>query len=209
MWISWPWLLAGLLVICLGSFTWGMRKFFSQPAGVTAGMKIIQIFGALAALVNFAAYFAAGDIAPERAAGAALCYLLALALFWSAIRSGARASFSAAFSPDEPISLVDHGAYRLVRHPFYSSYLLTWFAGPLATLRWWLLPPLVAMLVIYARAAAAEERKFACSPLAQAYAAYRSRTGTFLPNPVKMLLARNSRRDLAKEHAAGLAQYRA
>jgi len=56
--------------------------------------------------------------------------------------------------------------------------------------RLWLLPTLAVMLVIYVRAASDGEQKFSRSPLASAYERYRSHTGLFFPNPVKLLLVR-------------------
>jgi hypothetical protein len=52
---GWPLLSAALLLSCLVSFNWGMRKFFSQPAGDNAGMKLIRIFGSAFALLHLAA----------------------------------------------------------------------------------------------------------------------------------------------------------
>ncbi len=85
---------------------------------------------------------------------------------------------------------MEHGPYRFVRHPFYCSYLLAWAAGFVATAQTWLLPTVAVMLVIYVRAAKLEEEKFTRSPLAGTYERYRSRTGLFLPNPVKLLAPR-------------------
>jgi len=62
---------------------------------------------------------------------------------------------------------------------------------------------LAVMLVIYVWAAVVEEAKFARSPLASAYERYRSHTGLFFPNPVK-LLARRPRSRKGTD-AAGLA----
>ena len=119
-------------------------------------------------------------------------YVCALALFWWAIRTNSPRPLSASFSPDTPQHLVERGPYRLIRHPLYSSYLLTWTAGVVATGRLWLLPSLAVMLVIYFRAAREEEQKFVRSPLGGSYQQYQSRTGQFLPNPLKLLKDRRS-----------------
>ena len=54
-------------------------------------------------------------------------------------------------------------------------------AGVVATREPWLLVTFVAMGVIYYVAARKEESKFMSGPLAADYAAYRSRTGMFVP----------------------------
>ena len=65
-------------------------------------------------------------------------------------------------------------------------------AGFAATARLWLIPTLAVMLMIYLRAAMLEERKFSRSALAEEYNSYRSYTAWFVPNPMKLLLARRS-----------------
>jgi protein-S-isoprenylcysteine O-methyltransferase Ste14 len=182
----------GLLLGCLGSYGWGMRRFFSQPVGDTAGMTVIRICGAVFAILHAGALVLTPEIAAGQILMAISLYLLALGLFWWAIRTNSPCPLSAAFSPDAPQHLVDQGPYRFIRHPFYCSYLLTWTAGVVATRSLWLLPTLVVMLVIYIRAAQIEEDKFMRSPLAALYRGYRSRTGLFLPNPFKLLVARRA-----------------
>jgi protein-S-isoprenylcysteine O-methyltransferase Ste14 len=181
----------GLLLGCLGSYGWGMRRFFSQPAGDTAGMAAIRICGLVFAVLHAGALVLTPHIAAGQILAAISLYLLALGLFWWAIRTNS-CPLSAAFSPDAPQHLVDQGPYRFIRHPFYCSYLLTWTAGVVATRSLWLLPTLAVMLVIYIRAARMEEDKFMRSPLAGPYRRYRSRTGLFLPNPFKLLVARRA-----------------
>lgn len=185
-------LLLGLLLICLASFTWGMRKFFLRPAGMTPGMKVVNVLGASCAVLHVVAILTTGSIDLNRTLGGAAIYLSALALFWWAIRTNAKAPLSAIFSPDHPAHLVDSGPYRFIRHPLYCSYLLVWLAGCVATARLWLLLPLVVMLALYVVAARAEENKFRASPFAAAYQRYRDRTGQLVPNPVKMLVRRST-----------------
>ncbi len=190
----WQWLLATLLLLCFGSFGWGMRRFFRQPAGSTAGMKLISTCGIVFSVLHLVAVLWPGSVAGLRAPFAALLYLCALALFWWALASNRRNPLSAAFSPDAPAHLVEEGPYRLVRHPFYSSYLLTWIAGVVATANLWLLPTAVIMFFIYFRAAKFEEGKFSTTALAPEYRAFRESTGLFVPNPLKMLHGRRERR---------------
>ena len=123
---------------------------------------------------------------------AALLYLWSLGLFWWAIQTNSTARLSAAFSDDLPAHLVEDGPYRFIRHPFYSSYVLAWSAGTVATARWWLLLTVAVMVIIYWKAAAIEEEKFSRSALAEEYQKYRERTAWLLPNPMKLLLARRS-----------------
>ena len=189
---GWQWLTAMLLASCLSSFAWGMRRFFVQPTGSTSGMKIISACGILFGALHFVAIFLRDSVTAERAYLAALLYIWSLGLFWWAIQANSAARLSAAFSDDLPVHLVESGPYRFIRHPFYCSYVLAWLAGAIATARWWLIPTVVVMAVIYWNAASSEEEKFSRSPLAAEYESYRSRTSLLVPNPMKLLLARRS-----------------
>jgi protein-S-isoprenylcysteine O-methyltransferase Ste14 len=180
-----PFVSAGLLLACLASFSWAMRHFFTRPAGDNAGMKLIAVCGSGFALLHLGAIAATPHATARQTLGGAAIYLCALVLFWWTIRANSRRPLSAAFSPDDPLHLVQHGPYRFIRHPFYCSYLLAWTAGIVATGRLWLLPSLAIMLAVYFRAASMEEDKFARTALADAYQRYRARTGMFFPNPVK------------------------
>ncbi len=142
------------------------------------------------AIHHFVTILVTPGITPERGAAGAFLYLSSLGLFWWAIKTSSKHPLSAVASPDLPAHLVEEGPYRFIRHPLYFSYLLTWFAGLIATGRWWLVPSVAVMAVIYLNAASLEEKKFAHSPLAGAYREYQSRTGLFVPNPAKLLSAR-------------------
>lgn len=198
----WPVVSAAGLIGSLASFQWGMRKFFTQPAGDNAGLKLIRVCGSAFALLHLAAIAATPHVAAWQALGGAGLYLAGMGLFWWAIRVNRNQPLSAAFSPDHPSHLVQQGPYRVVRHPLYCSYLLVWIAGIVATGRLWLIPTALAMGIIYARAAGMEEDKFAGSSLSVAYQRYRSRTGMFLPNPFKALRSARSQRQMARAASA-------
>ena len=189
---AWQLVTALLLLTCLLSFAWAMRNFFVQPAGTTAGMKMISASGTVFAVLHFVAILLSNNMTTERGCVGALLYVWSLSLFWWAIRTNSAARLSAAFSPDVPVHLVEDGPYRLIRHPFYCAYVLAWSAGPIATARWWLLPTAMVMALIYWRAARVEEEKFSRSSLADNYQQYRARTALLVPNPMKFLLARRS-----------------
>lgn len=108
-------------------------------------------------------------------------FAVSFALFWWAAATIKRRPLTLAFSPDRPEHLVDYGPYRYVRHPFYTSYLIGYAAGLVATRRWELVPFIAGMTGIYWWAASTEERKFASGSLAAQYAAYRARTFRFFP----------------------------
>ena len=183
-------ILAILLGACLVSFGWGMRSFFVQPSGYTPGMRVIAACGYTFAALHLGAILLVPHVSRERFWSAAFIYAAGLALYWWAIATNRKRRLSAAFSDDLPTYLVQDGPYRLVRHPFYCSYLLAWSAGVIGSGRLWLLATVAVMLGIYLHAAYVEEQKFARCALANEYQAFRSRTGLLIPNPWKMLTAR-------------------
>lgn len=196
--LNWPLLSAGLLLASLGGFAWAMRKFFSQPSGDTAGMRLIRACSTGFALLHLGAILATPDVTARQVLLGAFVYVSALAIFVWAIRANRESPLSAAFSTDTPRHLNDRGPYRFIRHPFYCAYLMTWMAGFIATRRWWLLPSVAVMLLVYRRAAKIEEEKFAASPLASAYRHYQESTGQFLPNPLAWTRARRKETDAAR-----------
>ena len=174
-------LLLSLLLTCLGSFTWGMRCFFVQPSGNTQGMRVTKAFSSVFALTHCAAILLLDGPPFWSEISAITLYVLALMLFWWAIKTNRDHRLSAVFSSDLPSKLVNHGPYRFIRHPFYMSYLLTWIAGIPASGQVWLLASVAVMFAIYFKAARMEEDKFRKSKLSEEYGRYASRTGMFFP----------------------------
>jgi len=165
-----------------------MRRFFVQPAGSTTGMQITKFCGLGFSVLHLSAILTRSTLSPGQAQLAAVLYLMSLGLFWWSIHANRENPLSAVFSPDLPQHFVKRGPYMWVRHPLYTSYLLTWLAGAIATGRLWLFPSFAVMVMIYWRAARHEEEKFFRSALASVYAAYCSRTGLFLPSLVGLLM---------------------
>src|SRR5579862_2459676 len=116
----WNWPVAVLLVTCLASFTWAMNHFFTQPMGMTPGMKVIRTCGTLFGALHLCTILWPDPMTPERACAGLMLYSAALGLFWWTIATHRRTPLSAAFSPDAPQHLVQQGPYNFVRHPFYT-----------------------------------------------------------------------------------------
>ena len=82
---------------------------------------------------------------------------------------------------DAPVEIVTWGAYRYVRHPFYSAFLLAFCAAFLAAP---LLPTLACLgwgLVALWLTARREEQRLLASAFGEAYGHYLKATGRFLP----------------------------
>lgn len=119
-----------------------------------------------------------GDL---EAAIALLLTLAAFAVFFAAVRASRDGGLSLAFSDATPVAVVGHGIYSVVRHPFYSSYILYWLSWlPLSSF-----DPLscliaVGMISSYVVAARKEERLLS-GRLGPSYGALVDRTWRFVP----------------------------
>lgn len=155
--------------------------FFKTVNQIPKGVRLIQTVGAAALALNLIAFGFPPVVTKVGGPVGVAIYATSFALFWWSIATNWRRPLTHAFTPDEPGHLARTGPYRLIRHPIYASYLLTWLAGPISTGNPWLFIPFALMLIIYVRAARSEEIKFESSPFAQQYADYQHRTGMFLP----------------------------
>ncbi|MFF2518955.1 methyltransferase family protein [Streptomyces sp. NPDC058086] len=84
-------------------------------------------------------------------------------------------------SNDDPQHIVTWGAYRRIRHPFYTSFLLAFTGALLAFPHWITLALLIYMAVMLNVVAAKEEHKLRASEFGAQYHDYMTRTGRFLP----------------------------
>ncbi|MBW3565721.1 MAG: isoprenylcysteine carboxylmethyltransferase family protein [Acidobacteria bacterium] len=82
---------------------------------------------------------------------------------------------------DAPQQIVTFGAYKYVRHPFYTAFLLALLSAVLHAPHLLTLLTLVYGLVILNATAAREEKRLAASELGEEYRSYMQRTGRFLP----------------------------
>ena len=171
-----------LVVACLvyGGFTAGYLRFFRRPHGTPPEMKVVAVVSGAVTALQIALIAGRPATWPSFVLALAL-YLAAAALYGWAIWTTRRRRPSVAFSADQPELLFADGPYRLIRHPFYASYLLYWAAGVIAARQPWLAVTVVLAGGSFLWAALREERKFAASPLATAYRSYQARTGMFVP----------------------------
>jgi protein-S-isoprenylcysteine O-methyltransferase Ste14 len=162
-------------------FIWGRYAVFRIDGRTPRGARLIEV-AAVASILAGLALTAARDGAD--AAFDPLAVVVAVlsgGLFVWAVATVRRNRLTAAFSDDAPQELITTGPFRWVRNPFYLSYLLAYAHAALASRSPWALVPLGVMAVVYGTAVVREERKFARSPLADAYRAYARRTRRFLP----------------------------
>jgi protein-S-isoprenylcysteine O-methyltransferase Ste14 len=82
---------------------------------------------------------------------------------------------------DAPANIVTYGAYRWIRHPFYTSFLLAFLAAVALHPDPVTLAGLAYGIVALSLTARREERRLAASAFGAEYRQYLARTGRFLP----------------------------
>lgn len=120
-------------------------------------------------------------IDPWAGVAATTLLICALLLYEWARRTVGGYRFHVTLSHRVPEKLCTEGPYSRIRHPFYMSYILAFSAMCIAFRTIPTLIVLTANAGFYIYAALSDERSLAASPLAQAYATYKERTGRFLP----------------------------
>jgi protein-S-isoprenylcysteine O-methyltransferase Ste14 len=158
---------------------WAYRGHFVSETMPPGALLLTLVVVAMASAELWALW--TGPQWPPAMLAGLVLQLASLWLFWRAIAASRAARLRLAFDPALPGGVVRDGPYRVVRHPFYTSYMLFWIGWSIATWSIWSLPPLLVILAIYVFAARGEEGRFARSPFADEYAAYRQRVGMFWP----------------------------
>lgn len=168
-------------ILVFGYFTAAGASTFERDESDMNGATLAQfsflVTGAIApALLSFRQV-----LHPPNGIAAVILLLCSVALYEWARRTIRERRFHIGWSGDVPGELCDSGPYAFVRHPVYLSYVLAFLAVPIAFPMWSTLVILVFNVALYVHAARDDERSIDASELGQAYAAYRGRTGMFVP----------------------------
>lgn len=175
-----PGIALGVAAVTLVIFVVAAGFAFRQPGGAPVGLNLVKLTGPLSCGLLIWSLAVARVGLGWSLAGAALMGS-ALALFLWALLANRPRPLSRIYCGDAPAHLQTAGPYRYVRHPCYSAYLLAFLGGVVASHHLAAVVVLLGNAALYVHAARFEERKFAAGPLAADYAAYRARTGGFIP----------------------------
>ena len=189
--------LTAAVVFAAACLTWEIPEIigmFRQWAKVSRQTAVIQDRGSLAILVglqmaglalNFVLAWQApaAAITWQRTALFALGVIfipLGVALRWYAIRTlGRYFTRDVAVSADQQI--VQHGPYRLIRHPAYSGTFLSMLGVGLAMTNWASLISLMSLVFIGHFYRVLVEEKALTQALGKPYVDYMQRTRRFIP----------------------------
>lgn len=174
-------LVASAALVAVGLvFLAGVRLAFDRPEGRHRyGASRVSAAVLLAETIAIAA----SPVPARRMLVAGAILAAALALFAWAAWTNRERKLMLAFAHHVPDHVQTSGPYRLVRHPFYASYLLAFLGGAVAAGTPWIAPAVLAGAVTYWRAARQEEASFETSPVAESYRRYARRVGMFFPRP--------------------------
>jgi protein-S-isoprenylcysteine O-methyltransferase Ste14 len=178
-----------------------MGNAFVLPRRTTSGLKLTAASGAVFGLLHFWVILTSVNLLTFLVCTAFLLYLSALGLFWWTIVVTGRCRLPACFTSSEPSVLVTKGPYTLIRHPFYTSYLMVWGAGAIATLSPWLLFTFLAMCMLYMSAARREEKDLLGGIHSTEYLRYRNSTGMFFPSHWRRNAVNGQAQSSEKQHA--------
>jgi protein-S-isoprenylcysteine O-methyltransferase Ste14 len=82
---------------------------------------------------------------------------------------------------DAPVHIVTWGAYKYIRHPFYTSFILAETASVIALPNLVTVGGLIACILILNSTAAREEGRLSTSAFGEEYKSYITKTGRFIP----------------------------
>jgi len=85
---------------------------------------------------------------------------------------------------DAPKSIVTHGPYKRIRHPFYASFVLLLVGATLLSPNVGTIAALLIGVSLLTWTARGEEKRLLASEFGSEYAAYLKRTGRFMPRIV-------------------------
>lgn len=168
-----------IIVATLGAYVWSAKAHFRSDRLEPGAKLIAAMVFATTTLYAWLTWRVEQNALVQVSGFAIQC--LAFAIFWWTIAETRKARLLAAFTDGDPQSLITAGPYGYVRHPFYTSYILFWCGGALATGVWWTVVPAAVMIVIYWRAAVQEEARFADTDMADAYAEFARGRSRFFP----------------------------
>lgn len=171
-------LICALAILNCLMFTFAFIFYFktnsSEPNGLLSLLKVVGLITTIST-VFYSTKLMILEVVP-------LFFLIvSFAIFFSAYLASRNRGLGVAFTSNKPHWLIDWGIYRYVRHPFYSSYSLTWIAIALASGSAIQCSLTLLMLALYYTAAKGEENFFNETEFADSYKSYSRRTGMFIP----------------------------
>lgn len=171
-----------LCVVCFASFVWAVFFFFqTKGSSGRLGKKIISFCGSIAIVASI--YTAIIFPTPNFnwLTASITLFIVAILLFWWSAWTVRNRKLDFAFSSSHPTFVIRSGPFRIVRHPFYLSYVCAWIGACCATELQSLTVVPILMSILYFLAARSEEQAFHFGEKSTEYQEYRKKTPMFIP----------------------------
>jgi protein-S-isoprenylcysteine O-methyltransferase Ste14 len=148
-------------------------------SGAKSGTNLVSI----ASLLGFAAVtysiWTQADVQPWAVLGVVLQAFSVFVFGWCIGTSGRR-NLSLAGGESRSTRLLVEGPYAVVRHPFYTSYIIFWLGGVAVAFSPFTVASALLMIAIYSRVARREDEVLA-QRFAGEFAQWHDHTGAFIP----------------------------
>ena len=172
------------VILAAGWVAWGAPFFLVARGPVAQTVDRRARWGIALEAVGFAVVWLkpvwVADPAPWRLVAGVICYGLGAVLSWtSATTLGRQWRFDAGLNPDH--QLVQSGAYRVVRHPIYTSMLCMLLGTGLLLARLALLPVALAFFLAGTEIRVRIEDRLLASRFGAQFEEYRRRVHAYLP----------------------------
>ena len=165
------------------SLIWARLRFFSsQSAHVTVWVRFYDPVVGVQILTTLFKFYSAPESTTAAYAAWLITLLISLSLFWWTIITARKLDFAFSKSVGK---LITTGPYAVIRHPFYTSYILVWSSTTILFNSVFLWITLFYLVTFYLMSARDEERVILSSEHSEQYAEYRKRVGMFLPRITK------------------------
>lgn len=176
------WILAGAGGATLIVFAVALQNFFVQPPVLSRMQRLFQDLSVLVGVTHGLALVVLDTAGDVWAMIGIVMYAGSLALFLAALEAARRVPMTRTFVYTPKCdTILTKGPYKIIRHPIYLSYALTWFAAPVATHSIVLGITAVFMTTCYVISAREEERILASGPRGPEYAEFLKRTWRMIP----------------------------
>jgi protein-S-isoprenylcysteine O-methyltransferase Ste14 len=147
-----------------------------------AADRAMSVVVLAAAVYQYWAFFAVENVPVADCLICVGLLLLANFLFWSARLAHGSNRPAAVFGQEVPETIVRNGPYRLIRHPFYLAYSLSYLALAVVGGQWLQYVIAALLFLLYDRAASQEERLLCKSPrIGEQYTEYCRRSWRWCP----------------------------
>jgi protein-S-isoprenylcysteine O-methyltransferase Ste14 len=154
----------------------GVWHFGGTPR---SGTKLVSITSLLA-FVSVIYIIWTRESAAWQAVVGAFLQMLSIFLFGWCIGTSGQNNLSLAFGVNSSKSLLTSGPYSLVRHPFYTSYIIFWIGSAVAATSILTAVLAAAMFTIYLFESRRED-KVLSTVFVEEFPRWRERTGSFFP----------------------------